>query len=77
MIEDLQETLDEGGDLATRIVDHLRGMGNASAAFLPVYDRAEEYVVIVMSREDYERRRWPITPNTKIRGGEHQAPHSP
>ena len=56
MCEELNEELRKGSKLATALVDHLRDMGNASSCTIPVLDRAEEYVVIVMSKAEYEQR---------------------
>jgi hypothetical protein len=65
MCGELNEELDEGQKLATALVDHLSRMGNASSALIPVVDRAEEYVVIIMPKDSYEKRQWPINENPK------------
>ena len=58
----LNEERSEGSRLALALVDHLRRMGNAGSAYLPVQDRDQEYVVIVMTKEAYVKREWPIEP---------------
>lgn len=49
---ELDEELNEGNRLALALVDHLRNMGGASSAIIPVVDRAEEYVVIVRPKNE-------------------------
>ena len=61
-MSDTNEELQNGNKLALALVDHLRDMGNASSCIIPVVDRAEEHVVIVMTKKAYEHREWPIAP---------------
>lgn len=60
MCDELNEEVSRGNTLATALVDHLRDMGGAGACIIPVIDRAEEYVVIVMPKDAYEKRAWPV-----------------
>lgn len=53
--EDINKKLSTGGRLATELVDHLESMG-ASSCQIPVLDRAKEMIVIVMSKEDYDKK---------------------
>lgn len=56
----LNAEIRRGNDLASQLVDHLRRMGNASSAEIPVTDRGEEYVVSVMPKSDCQNRLGPL-----------------
>lgn len=54
MSDALHDELERGAQLALALVDHLDAMGGASSAVIPVLDRSEEFVVIVVPRRDYD-----------------------
>ena len=55
MCDELVEKVDEGGRLALALVDHLEEMGASSCA-LPVKDRSQDYVVVVLPNQDVTDR---------------------
>lgn len=55
----MDNDIPNGNKLAIALVDHLTAMGNASSCLIPVTDRAEDYVVIVMPLIDYQQNKWP------------------
>ena len=57
---ELEEELQRGAELAIKLIDHLEAMGGASSTILPVDDRAEAYVVIVMPKAEFIKGAWPI-----------------
>ena len=57
--EQLEAKLANGVRLATALVDHLEEMGGSSKCIIPVHGRAEEMVVVVMTKLEYDRSREP------------------
>jgi len=61
--EQLEAELDEGEKYAIALVDHLERMG-AGGCSIPIFDRDEEMVVVVMDRYEWEEKMLkPGTPN--------------
>ncbi len=53
MCAELNDELDKGSQLAIQLVDHVTAMGAGSCA-IPVLDRAEEYIVVVLPKRMYD-----------------------
>lgn len=53
-MSETKDELDDGYRHAVALVDHLDRMGGASSCMIPVLDRAEEYVVVVMPKAEHD-----------------------